>query len=429
MKKHIKLLCLIIALSTYYFSNAQELKSDFTTKNMDYTTFINLVGKNNLEYSAEKFNMNIAEAQILSAKVFPDPEIEFGFADNGERRMNMGYGFSSELSWTLELGGKRKARINLAKNEKELTKFLLEDYFRNLRADATLAYLTTILKRRLLDVQFNSYQQVKKLSEADSIRFKLGSITQVDAQQSKLEAGIMLNDVFVAQADWKSSLVTLTLLAGNHQTDSLWNPQEDFAKTDQPYALQDLILKAQEHRSDLKAAFQNKRVSQSMVKLATASRALDLGLKIGMEYNSYARNIIAPTPSHTVVNLGVSIPIKFSNNRDGELKSAQYSVMQNEVLYKQAELAIQTEVIQAFYNYEAIQKQIIQFNTGLLTESKAILTGKIYSYQRGETSLLEFLDAQRTYNEMQHNYYQTLYDYAAAKVELERVAGIWNFNF
>ena len=429
MKKYIKIIVSVAFLHFSYTADAQEIDTLFTKRKIDYPTYIGLVGKNNLEYSAEKFNVNIAEAEILTARIFPDPELSFGAFDNGQRRLNMGYGFGSELSWTLELGGKRKARIDLAKNEAQLTGHLIEDYFRNLRADATLAYLMTIQNRHLLAVQFNSYQQMKKLAEADSIRFRLGSITQVDARQSKLEAGTMLNEVYAAQAELKTSLANLSLLLGQSQKDALLYPVEEFTGFDRNFVLLDLILMAQNNRSDLKAAIQNKNVSQSLVKLAKANRAIDLGLSLGMNYNSYVRNAIAPTPSFTTVNAGISIPLKFSNNRPGELRAAQYTRMQSEQLYKQTELTIQTEVTQAFYNYEAGQKQVSQFNTGLLVEAKAILDGKIYSYQRGETSLLEVLDAQRTYNGVQQNYYQTLYNHAAALVELERAAGIWDINF
>lgn len=429
MKKYIKIIVNVAFLHFSYTADAQEIDTLFTKRKIDYPTYIGLVGKNNLEYSAEKFNVNIAEANILSAKIFPDPELGFVYADNGQRRMGMGYGFSSQLSWTLELGGKRKARIDLAKNEAQLTNLLLEDYFRNLRADATLAYLLTIQNRHLLDVQLNSYRQMKKLAEADSIRFKLGSITQVDARQSKLEAGTMLNEVYEAEAELKTTLANLSLLSGQKQMEALCYPQEEFTGFDRNFVLQDLIPMAQNNRADLKAALQNKNVSQSSVNLAKANRAIDLGLSVGAGYNSYVRNIIAPTPSFTTVNAGISIPLKFSNNRPGELRAAQYGSMQAEQLYKKTELTIETEVTQAFYTYKAAQKQVLQFNTGLLAEAKAILDGKIYSYKRGETSLLEVLNAQRTYNDVQQNYYQTLYNHAAALVELERAAGIWDINF
>lgn len=79
-------------------------------------------------------------------------------------------------------------------------------------------------------------------------------------------------------------------------------------------------------------------------------------------------------------------------------------------------------------NYKAAQQQATQFKNGLLTEAQKVLDGKIYSYKRGETSLLEVLNAQRTYNDVQQNYYQSLFNYASALITLERSAGIWDLQ-
>jgi cobalt-zinc-cadmium efflux system outer membrane protein len=67
-----------------------------------------------------------------------------------------------------------------------------------------------------------------------------------------------------------------------------------------------------------------------------------------------------------------------------------------------------------------------QFNTGLLDEAETVLKKKIYSYERGETGILELLNAQRTYNDVQINYSETLYNCAVALVELQRACGIWD---
>ena len=77
----------------------------------------------------------------------------------------------------------------------------------------------------------------------------------------------------------------------------------------------------------------------------------------------------------------------------------------------------------------AERKQVQQFQSGLLLEAKRVLDGKVYAYQRGKTSLLEVLNAQRTYNTIRMDYFTTLYSYASALVQLERAAGIWDINF
>jgi cobalt-zinc-cadmium efflux system outer membrane protein len=425
--KH-KWVILLLLLNISAATNAQ-IDTTFTSIKINYPDFLSLVNKNNLDYAAEKFNVNIAEANVEASKVFPDPELAIGASDNGQRRMQMGYGFSTQLSWTLELGGKRNARINVAKSTNELTKALLEDYFRNLRADATLNYLTSLKQKEIYKVQLNSYTILKNIAVADSIRFKLGSITEIDARQSKLEANAMLNEVYQSEADWKTALLELGTMVGNQKADTLYSSSGDLAKFDRLFDLNELIISAENNRADLLAALKNKNVSQDILKLAKANRVLNLGVNMGVETASVVTNSVAPTPSTAGVSGGISIPLKFSNRNKGELKAAEFSVQQADVLFKQTELQIQIEVRKAWFNYLTTQKQVRQFNTGLLADAQRLLDGKVYSYKRGETSLLEVLNAQRTYNETQLNYYETLYNYAASLVELEKAAGIWDINF
>src|SRR5690606_32970295 len=94
----------------------------------------------------------------------------------------------------LELGGKRKARIQVASSQVELTRILLAQYFHTLRVDATLLFLEGIKNKHILKVKNNSYESMKKLAHADSIRFQLGEITAIDASQSQIEATLLLNE-------------------------------------------------------------------------------------------------------------------------------------------------------------------------------------------------------------------------------------------
>lgn len=108
---------------------------------------------------------------------------------------------------------------------------------------------------------------------------------------------------------------------------------------------------------------------------------------------------------------------------------AQFQVSQSEELYKKAELQIQVEIVQAIQRYLAFCKQVDSYDHGMLESAQNVRKGKIYSYNRGETSLLEVLNAQRTYNDVQQNYYETLFNRAVALVELEKATGIWDITF
>ncbi len=419
---------LFFCLASCVLGRAQ-IDTSFARNPIAYPKYLAKVGKQNLSYAAEKFNLNIVEAGILVAKVFPDPTISLIGFNNGEQRMNLGYGAGTYMGFLLELGGKRKARIDLATSNTELTKALLENYFRNLRADATLTFLAALRQKLLLDVQLNSYVSMQKLARSDSMRFRLGSITEIDAKQSQLEAGSMLNNVFQGESDLRSALLDLGMMLAEQNRDTLLYPIGDFSKFDREFDLKMLVTEAQNNRSDLLAALKNKTVSQDALKLAKANRMIDLGLNIGVSNTSYVRNVISPTPSFSMISAGIALPLKFSNKYKGDLKQAEYGIIKADVLYRQTELQIETEVAQAYYSYLASKKQVQQFNNGLLSQAKRVYDGKVYSYTRGETSLLEVLNARRTYNETQLNYFIALYNYAAGLVELERMAGIWDINF
>lgn len=405
---------------------AQVVDTTFAKKQLNYIDFIQQVKNNNLEYAAQKYTVNLAEAEVENAKIIPD--VEWNIEGNSNQK-HMGNNLETGLGWTIELGGKRKARIDLAKSQVDLNRYLLQDYLRNLYADASLQFLECIQNKNLLDVQLNSYKTLSNLAASDSIRYKLGDITLTDSKQSKLEAQFMLNEVFKAESEWKNSLYALNLVMGKSQKDTLYTANSNFTDFNRDFDLADLITTAQNNRADLQAALQNKEVSQKMLKLAKANRVMDLGISAGMQFNGKATNEEAPSPYHTGVTAGLSIPLRFLNNRKGEVQTAHYTIQQADLEYKQVELQIQTEVTQAYQNYVNTKKQMQQFSNGLLSESKAILEGKIYSYKRGNTSLLEVLDAQRTYNDVQENYYQTLYNFCSALVRLERTVGIWDINF
>lgn len=411
-------------------ANAQlHTENNKDKKVLSYQSFLAKMGAHNLSYAAEKYNVNIADAEVLASKMFPDPELSFGWADNQQKRMQMGYAFEAELSWDLELGGKRKARKNLALDQKLLAELALQEFFHTLRAESTLVFLESMQNKMLYDIQSDSYNSMYQVAKSDSIRYNLGQISKVDAIQSKLEAKSLLNDLQDADDTWENSLFEIRNIISTHRNDTVFEPKGDFSKFARLFNLDDLIVTAQNNRADFLVARQNKVVAGRQVALAKAERAIDLGLNLGVENNSFVKNAIAPTPGNTVVKVGVSVPLKFSNRRDAGLKTAMYEAQQADIEYAIIELELEKEITQAYRNYLTKQKQINRFEKGMLEEAKQVFEGIKYSYHRGASSLLEVLDAQRTYNEVQQAYAETLFNCASALVELEKAVGMWDIDF
>ncbi|WP_454047309.1 TolC family protein [Chryseobacterium sp. Marseille-Q8038] len=415
----------VIILSVVWFS-ITEIKAQ-EKELLQFEEYLSLVGNKNLGYASQKYNVSMAEAAIQTANMFPDPQLEMETTNNGVNQ-NMGYVYGTSIGWTLELGGKRKARVNLARNQSELSKIQLQDFFRNLRADASLGYIDALKSKALLEVQQDSYKNMQQLAKSDSIRYRLGTISLVTSKQSKLEAASLLNEVYQAESAEQQALTSLSVFLG----DSKITGREvagDFNTFNRDFSIDDLTLQALNERADLLAARQNTEVAKSQINLEKANRIIDLGISAGAERHTEATNEIAPSPTVNAVKMGISIPLKFSNRRNAGLKIAEMAHSQAEVEYKQIEQSIKAEVMQAYQQYTATQKQLRQFQNGMLSEAQSILEGITYSYKRGESSILEVLNAQRTYNNVRKDYYQALADNAAALIELERKAGIWDIHF
>ena len=92
-------------------------------------------------------------------------------------------------------------------------------------------------------------------------------------------------------------------------------------------------------------------------------------------------------------------------------------------------MQIRKEVEQCYNSYISACRQAELYKNSVLANATTILEKKKYSYSRGETSLLEVLDAQRTANEVFHNYYEALYNTNASLVELCKAVGIWDVKF
>ncbi|MDN3691499.1 TolC family protein [Chryseobacterium tructae] len=423
---HMKIRVHFIIIVTLLLSVTNKVKAQ-EKEILNFEEYLSLVGKKNLGYAAQKYNIGMAEAAIQTASMFPDPQLEMETTNNGVAK-NMGYVYGASLGWTLELGGKRKARINLAKDQSELSKIQLQDFFRNLRADASLGYVDALKSKAILEVQQDSYKNILQLAKSDSIRYRLGTISLVTSKQSKLEAASLLNEVYQAES---AELQALTGLAVFLNDGKITNREiaGDFNAFNRDFNIDDLLIQALNTRADLLAAKQNTQVAKRQINLEKANRKIDLGINAGAERHTEATNEIAPSPTVNAVKLGLSIPLKFSNRRNAGVKIAEMAHSQAELEYHQIEQGIQAEVMQAYQQYMATQKQVKQFHNGMLTEAKSILEGITYSYKRGESSILEVLNAQRTYNGVRKDYYQALADNATALIELERRAGIWDINF
>ena len=362
-----------------------------------FDAFISAVEKYNSGYLAEKFNIDIAEANSEASKVFNDPEVSVEYGDNQDRVLMMGRTLEAGLSYNFSLGNVRKARMSVARSEEEITKLLVSDYFRNLRLEAMSAWAGAWEAREILSFKKSTAESMASLASSDSLRAAVGDIGRIDAQQSSIEARAMRGEMLKAKADYSNALTTLSVLSGGMAFNDIDAGGLAVSPVDVPVEV--LVEMALDRRADLNAALMSKTLSEKNLALAKAERAPELGLNMGYSYNKEVRNEIAPAPKFNGVTVGVSIPLKFSSANKGTRKAAEMAVLQADAAYEEACRQIEAEVRMAWASYKAALETAEECSDLMLADAADILESRRKAYLQGESSLLDYLLAVRVYND------------------------------
>ena len=389
---------------------------------VSYHQYMQAVARDNAALMAEKYNVEIAAANLQAAKVFNDPELSLAYTDNEDNTLMMGRSYEAGLSYGVSLGGMRRARIGVAATEQELTQAALADFFRTLREEATVVWSEAWEARERERILQSSYETMQRIAAADSLRAAVGDIRRSDAMQSALEALTQKGEWMQARADYLNALAELSLFAGGLPVGGL--SEESLPMVAPDAAPGELMDIAERNRADLKAAELSHTLSQKNLALVRASRAMELGFELGYSYNTEVRNEIAPAPAFNGLTFGVSIPLKFSSLNRGERAAAEASVAQAERFLQAARQAVRTDVLQAWNAWQAACEVAEHYSERIVADARTIRDGIEFSYTRGDASLLEMLTAVRTYNDVALSAAQAQAERLAAAARLQAALGV-----
>lgn len=398
-------------------------------RTLSYSEFMQQVMEQQLALVAERFEVDLADAALAMAYRLPDPELASDWVDNGQRRSEMGYGFTTELSWMVELGGKRKARIAQATAEKELAVLKLKLFVQELHLEAATAFAEVLRDEAQCANLSSSYELIQSVAAFDSLRFSFGEISRLEARQSALEARQAYIVLSETQQKYQSSLLKLNLLMGNRQVDSLYIPYGELSLAAKDYQWKDLLAWTLQQRPEFLLAQQGVQVAQASQALTKANRAIDLTLKTQVGYNSYVRNIIAPTPATATIGAGVAMPLKFSNKNKGELRAAQSAVKQQQTRQTWTELSLVKELKDNYQLYLNLKDIRATYEENMLQEASHILTGIVDLYQDGDSSILEVIAARQRHNELQLAYSEVCFEYALVCLLLDQSSPVPQVTF
>lgn len=385
-------------------------------QNISYAEYMERVFKDNIALTAKSLDLDIADAGVTDSKVFNDPTLAVSYTNNEDWSKGLGQGIEVELGKTFTFGVRRE-RMNIAESERKQTIALLEEYMRNFRADATIAYLEHLRAGMVHAEAIEVYKGLNEVATNDSIRFIKGDIAESEWLESRMAQGVARNAVLDAEAQLCNTAIMMgyymNSLAGAEELRGTGTLDID----GEPAPMQEYINTALERRPDIIVALERADMAKARARFNKAQRRPELDVNIGATYNF-------SNPDFTTLKAGIAVPLKFSSLNKGARIIDEAVAHQAEIEVSEARLQVETEVMQAYRTFAFTAKQAETFSSEMLNDMRKVVENKRKAYELGEIPFLDYLIVQRNENEMRHQYIDALFNKAATWVELQRSTGL-----
>jgi len=369
--------------------------------------------RQNLQLVAARYDIETADAEKLTARLRPNPQLTVGLSDlpvnlSGPIIKEQTYDYG--ISRTIELGGKRGKRIETANANSDLARGQFQMVVWQLTNDLKRKFYTVVLNQALLNLAQENETTFAEIVKHTTELVNAGEISGLDLERVEVEKLKFDTDLANAERDYEVALRDLRFaLGGDYRatdiaiTGSIDYEPHQFAHDE----LLDLALAA---RPDLKAAKLSERAADANIRLQNAQRIPDLTLGGGVE------QVPTGTSSYT---FGVGIELPVSNRNQGE--RAKALIEKNKAQTQQQFLTnqVMSDVDKALVAFEKQKYRVNLYRTGVITKVNDIQDKTQIALKAGESSTLELLDAIRTRRDTLAGFYQTLFDYQMSLLDLE----------
>ena len=323
---------------------------------------------------------------------------------------------TSRVDYEIERGGRRRLRTESANQALEAQKLAYQDQTRLMRLEVERAFYRTILAKSNLEASKSILDQVERTISLNRVRFQQGDISALDLNRIEVEKLKFQDDLFQAELalrNAKSSLLALLNAPDlSRDVDVIGTLPVDYQNPEPglpPRApLDELIRMAVKQRPDLAARLQEKRRADTETLLQRAIRSPNITVGGG-----YKRNLT----DNTVV-FGVTIPLKIFNRNEGEIIRADAEQMRALNLVAALQKDVQLDVQKAHNAVEINRQRVEYIKTQQLKRAEEASRVTLESYNLGGSTLIDYLDAQRTYRDALRIFNQALFDERISLYEL-----------
>ena len=361
--------------------------------------------QHNLTLIAQRANLSVADTQMLTARLRPNPVASFS-ADHLDL---LGTGFDEtnnggppEIAFRVDLpierGAKRERRIDFASASRALAEAQFADAVRALRSDVTLACIDVLAARATRALVADNLRAFEELARVNRARVTAGSLAPVEATRSEVARLQFRSTAVRADLDLATALARLRTLIGRAPADPIdldGNLRVAMETAPELTNVQQLALAT---RPDLRSLELGQARSLADLRLQEAIGRIDY--TIGVEYLRQ-QGIAGRSNS---LGFFVTAPLPLLNRNQGEIARAMAERDQVSRQTAAVRAQILSDVDIAYREFTTNRDLVAAIERDLIQPATSARDISTYTYRAGGSSLLELLDAQRAFNDTMQSY-------------------------
>jgi len=377
--------------------------------------------EHNHQLASQRLNVDISRADEITAALKPNPvfsSVNSSFPvfspsqltlDNAAHNQN----YVESLSYLFERGGKREKRTLVARDTTDVVAKTAVDAERQLTFQTQQAFIGVLLAKSTLTFAREALKNFSDVVELNRQRLIAGDLAEADFSRISLQKLQFEQDVSSSEVALAQAKAALRLDIGFEAVTEDFDVDGDLAYAKYPIALDDLKREALATRPDLLAAQSNLKLAQDTQTLAYANRARNLTGEV--EYDRAG--------DFNALGFGISIELPFHDRNQGNIAHSQVAVRQAVESEIQTRTSVLTDVVSAYAAFQTNEKLVALYQSGYLDQARQSLETTQYVFQRGSGSLLDLLDAERTYRATQLAFRQALAAYMTSAQQINFAVG------
>jgi outer membrane protein, heavy metal efflux system len=382
---------------------------------------------NNPALRADALNVDEMHAEETTAYLRPNPQVSASIdgtqiaPNDGHWTPLAGTTVVPTISYLHERDHKRELRLKSAQEGTQITASQHEDLKRNLEFNLRTAFIDTLQAKAVLDFARQDLDYYDHIIQISQDRFKAGDIAQIDLDRIELQRVQYESEMQTAIVNLRTAKIQLLQLLNERTPVEQFDVQGPFDFSDQLQPLDNLRQIALDNRPDLRAALETIEQSQTNHKLAISNGSTDPTLATWYTWNSAVNN---PNPIDLqTLGFSVSIPLRIFDRNQGEKQRTLIDIDRSREASEATRAQVFSDVDSAYAQLQSTIALLKPYRDKYKDQSTRVRDTVTYAYQHGGASLLDMLNAQSDYRQVQLAYLQLIGTYLSAAGQLNLAVG------